>query len=466
MSASETGWQQAFLKGDTRGLARAITAAENEPAAAHALLAEVSDRLGHAHVIGITGPPGVGKSTLTGKLAEQLLSRGHSLGLLLVDPSSPFTGGAILGDRLRLPDIAGRSSVFVRSMSSRGSMGGLSRATGDAIKLLDAFGKDYILVETVGTGQAETDIVSVADSVVVVAVPGLGDDVQAMKAGILEIADLFVVNKADRDGADRIERELLSMLKMQSTPSAWNIPVLKTVATSGQGISELADALAAHWKYLTQSGKLSEKRSLRTESELLELLRVQLLDELRRQVDPKEQVALTNDIMAGRLTVYQAAERLWNQLFGGFVACSTTSSQEGGETMIKKIAHLGIAVKNLEEAKHFYAEMLGLSTEGEEEVAAQKVKTAFISVGETHLELLESTDPEGPIAKSIAARGEGIHHIAYEVDDIEATLAELKQKGVRLIDQTPREGAHGSKVAFIHPKAGMGVLIELCQFPH
>ncbi len=316
MSKNDSDFRAGFLTGDVRGLARAISAAENDPDTAHSLLTTVSDRLGHAHVIGITGPPGAGKSTLTGKLAKELLSRGLSLGLLLVDPSSPFSGGAILGDRLRLPDLAGERNVFVRSMSSRGSMGGLARATGDAIKLLDAFGKDVILVETVGTGQAETDVISVVDSVIVVAVPGLGDEIQAMKAGILEIADLFVVNKADREGADRTERELLSMLRLQAD-TAWTIPVLKTVATADQGIVALAEALGNHLQYLRDSGELTVRRLRRTKRELLEHMRARLMDSLWARFGHSDLEQLTESIVAGRQSVYQVAENLWQQFVAG-----------------------------------------------------------------------------------------------------------------------------------------------------
>lgn len=313
MSVSRSNWQAAFLAGDVRALARAISAAENDPAATHTFLREHGHLLGRAHVIGITGPPGAGKSTLTGRLATELAARGYSLGLLLVDPSSPFTGGAILGDRLRLPEVAHDPQVFVRSMSSRGSMGGLSRATNDAIKLLDAFGKDIILVETVGTGQAETDVISVVDSVVVVAVPGLGDDIQAMKAGILEIADLFVVNKADRDGADKTERDLLTMLKMQSRLSEWSIPVVKTVAVKNEGIGEFADQLLAHHEYLQKSGLLLQQRATRTQTELSELLRARLMQELKLHVGASRYEDLAKQVAAGELSIYDAANDLWQE---------------------------------------------------------------------------------------------------------------------------------------------------------
>jgi len=313
MSASRTAWQEAFLSGERRALARAISAAENDPLVVQAFLREHSQRLGRARIIGITGPPGAGKSTLTGCLATELAKRGFSLGLLLVDPSSPFTGGAILGDRLRLPEVAQHPQVFVRSMSSRGSMGGLSKATSDAVKLLDAFGKDIVLIETVGTGQAETDIISVADSVVVVSVPGLGDDIQAMKAGILEIADLFVVNKADREGSDKTERELLHMLKMQPPTSGWSVPVIKTVAVKNEGIVELADQLLAHYDFLQQSGLLAKQRAARAQAELNELLRSRIMQELEAQLGPACYEELTQQIVTGKLSVYDAASELWQQ---------------------------------------------------------------------------------------------------------------------------------------------------------
>lgn len=311
------------MAGDVRCLAQAISAAENQPVVAHAMLGELGDLLGRAHIVGITGPPGAGKSTLTGRLAAELAERGYSVGLLLVDPSSPFTGGAILGDRLRLPELTLHPHIYVRSMSSRGSMGGLARATSDAIKFLDAFGKDIVLVETVGTGQAETDIIQVADSVIVVAVPGLGDDIQAMKAGILEIADLFVVNKADREGAAKTERELLAMLKMQGSHAAdWSVPVIPTIALKNQGIVELADSLQAHCRYLQDSGLLLKQRAERVHNELNELLRLRLLQELKSHIGSRRYAEIAEQIALEGKSVYVAADELWQEFVAHLHSCS------------------------------------------------------------------------------------------------------------------------------------------------
>ncbi|MGI6343766.1 MAG: methylmalonyl Co-A mutase-associated GTPase MeaB [Bacillota bacterium] len=317
MSRNRLPWEEGFLSGDVRSLARAITQVENQPETVYGFLGDVAERLGKAHIIGITGPPGAGKSTLTGRLAAEFAARGFSLGLLLVDPSSPFTGGAILGDRLRLPDIAGKPGVYVRSMSSRGSMGGLSRATGDAVKLLDAFGKDIIIVETVGTGQSETDVISVVDSVVVISVPGLGDDIQAMKAGILEIADLFVVNKADREGADRTERELRSMLRLQPQKDGWEIPVLRTVATTHEGVPELVDKLLEHRLFLEDSGQIVDRRLRRVQRELDQLLSARLTRQLQQLLGEDVLAAAARRVALGQQTVYQMAEELWQTLVAG-----------------------------------------------------------------------------------------------------------------------------------------------------
>ena len=232
---------------------RAITAVENEGGSAE-LLRSLFPSTGRARVIGITGPPGAGKSTLAQRLAQAYRRRGKTVGIVAVDPSSPFTGGAILGDRIRMAEIYTDPGVFIRSMATRGALGGLARATSDAVDVLDAAGFDVVLIETVGVGQDEVDIIKAAETTAVVLVPGLGDDIQAIKAGILEIGDVFVVNKADRDGADRTAAELAMMLDL-SAPKGWRPPIVRTVAPSNTGVEEVLAALESHGEYLAGSGE-------------------------------------------------------------------------------------------------------------------------------------------------------------------------------------------------------------------
>jgi LAO/AO transport system kinase len=248
-----------FKSGSRVALARALTLAENRSPEALALLSELNDRIGQAVRIGITGPPGAGKSTLIAKLVQHWLGENHRVGVLAVDPTSPFSGGALLGDRVRMGSISMDSRIFVRSLATRGSVGGLASAAGEMADLLDAFGFDPIVFETVGVGQSELEIVQYADTTVVVLVPESGDAIQAMKAGLMEIGDLFVINKSDRDGADRFAVELQGAMRLKEW-SGWTPPVLSTVAATGAGISELAEALKQHIDYLRQEGLWNERR--------------------------------------------------------------------------------------------------------------------------------------------------------------------------------------------------------------
>ena len=264
-----------ILDGDLRSLARAATAIENRSGAAAELLKELFPRTGRAGVIGITGAPGAGKSTLTDLLVHELRREGHSVGVLAVDPSSPFTGGAILGDRIRMLSHHADQGVFIRSMATRGNLGGLAAATSDMALLLDAAGKEFVVIETVGVGQDEVEIAKLADATVVVLVPGMGDDVQAIKAGIMEIADVFVINKSDQPGADRLEREILALQSLSTRPDGWTPPVVRTIATEGQGIGE---TLAAVRSFLNRAG--ARDRAIGNWSlRLRQMLRERLLEQ-------------------------------------------------------------------------------------------------------------------------------------------------------------------------------------------
>lgn len=306
---------EGLKKRDRRALARAITFTENQPWQSRRFVDSLySERLlGNAEVVGITGPPGAGKSTLTGYLIKHLRAKGRTVGVILIDPSSPFTGGAILGDRVRMSDNTTDPGVFIRSMGSRGHLGGLSAATQDAVSLMDAFGMDTVLIETVGIGQAETEIVQTADTTVVISVPGLGDEIQIIKAGIMEIGDIFVVNKADRDGAEKVVIEINMMLDMaphdQPRP-----PVLRTVANRDKGIDELLQALEERRQYLAESGTLQERRRTRIWKAVSESMQQQLSVRLRPLLQSEARSVILERIEEGSSSPYREASRLLAQL--------------------------------------------------------------------------------------------------------------------------------------------------------
>jgi LAO/AO transport system kinase len=268
-------WAAQIRAGDIRAISRAITAIENDDARAEALLALLFRSTGRAFVIGVTGAAGTGKSTLVDRLAAHYRTKGQRVGVLAVDPTSPFTGGAILGDRIRMQGHAGDAGVFVRSMATRGLMGGLARATADAALILDAAGKEIVLIETVGVGQDEIDIARLADCTLVLVVPGLGDDVQNMKAGLLEAADIFVVNKGDRDGADQVELQLQEAAHMSA--AEWQPPVVRTTATTGQGIGTLAEEIERFRAHLEGSGARRARNVEQWRRRLVSLLEERLL---------------------------------------------------------------------------------------------------------------------------------------------------------------------------------------------
>ncbi len=265
-----------LLNGSRLALARAITAVESEYDEAIDIMKTIYPKTGRARILGVTGAPGAGKSTLTDKIVKQYLQQGKKIGIVAVDPTSPFSGGAILGDRIRMNDLTLNENVFIRSMGTRGSLGGLSKKTSDAVKLMDAFGMDLVIIETVGVGQSEVDIVKNADSVLVVLVPGLGDDIQAIKAGILEIGDVFAINKADRDGCDKLNVEIEMMLDLDSREIKWRPPIKRTIASKDEGVDELVEALDEHFEFLEDSDELSVRRQDRTRNEIIAMINEQI----------------------------------------------------------------------------------------------------------------------------------------------------------------------------------------------
>ncbi len=278
-------WIDRLRSGDPRALARAISTVENRAPGWSDLLKALFPHTGKARVIGLTGAPGSGKSTLVDQLAKHYRKANQTVGIIAVDPTSPYTGGAILGDRIRMQDHYSDPGIYIRSMATRGALGGLARATADAATVLDASGRDLIMIETVGVGQDEVDIVRLADVTIVILVPGMGDDVQTIKAGIMEIADIFVINKSDREGAERVEREIRALQSLATRHDKWTPPIVKTVASEGVGTAELAEAIAAYEAYLKKENLLLKKNVENWQERLVEMLRDAMLEKARAQMD-------------------------------------------------------------------------------------------------------------------------------------------------------------------------------------
>jgi LAO/AO transport system kinase len=283
-------WVEQIRSGNLRALSRAITAVENRTSDSHNLLKALFAFSGRARVVGLTGAPGAGKSTLVDALAGQYRKRQQTVGIIAIDPTSPFTGGAILGDRIRMQSHTGDNGTFIRSMATRGSLGGLSSTTADVATVLDASGRDLVLIETVGVGQDEVDIVRLADVTVVILVPGMGDDVQSIKAGIMEIADIFVINKSDREGAERVQREVLAMQSLSMRSDNWVPKVIKTIASTGAGIPELAAAIDEYESFLATSELGRQRRIANWRNRLREMLRDEVLRRIVRGAFSEEAV--------------------------------------------------------------------------------------------------------------------------------------------------------------------------------
>ena len=387
---------------DLRALSRAISMVENGVEGAEELLVQCAALGRRARRIGLTGPPGAGKSTLADQMVRWLRTRGEAVGVIAVDPSSPYTGGALLGDRIRLQGFTADDGVYFRSMASRGALGGVARGAAAVCGLMEAAGRETVLIETVGVGQDEVEIVRLADVTVLVLVPGMGDDVQTLKSGVMEIADIFVVNKSDQPGADRMEREIVAMQGLAGgglgVQEGWIAPVVRTIASTGEGVPELMQTID---QCLRERGAARE-----TQSKVRELL--------------------------------------------------------VGTGAGLRLDHLGIAVKSIDAARVFY-ELLGMQVTHRETVEHEQVKTAMLPLGESRFELLEPTVTDSTIGRFLAKRGEGLHHVALRVEGIDERFLQMRDAGVRLASDAVRVGAGGHRYFFVHPASTGGVLLELVE---
>ena len=459
-----------ILNRDTRAVARAISIIENGDPGASEILKGIHGQTSRGLTVGITGAPGSGKSSLVDRLALHYRELGHRVGILAIDPSSPFTGGALLGDRIRMQGLAGDEGVFIRSMATRGTLGGLARGTIEAADVLAAAGYDRILIETVGVGQDEVEIVKAADITVVVLVPGMGDDIQAIKAGIMEIGDIFVINKSEREGVERTERELIGMLEMSDRADGWQPPIVRTVAIRNIGVEALAQSIGKYAKEIAAAPVTSPGRVEAASQRLLGMIAERLLRSFRESHLPAERLReLATAIVQREVDPYTVADQLFSVPQGE--PGEPKEPGEPGEPEEKRdkpaksrhLQHLGVAVVSIDEALKFWRDGLGLELHEVETVSDQGVRVAMLPVGDSRIELLEATGDETPVGKFLSRRGAGIHHLCVEVADLPASLEKLKAAGIRLIDEEPRPGAGGALVAFVHPASTGGVLLELTQ---
>jgi len=300
--------------GDARAVARALSIVENRTPGWREFLKQLFPLSGQARALGLTGQPGAGKSTLVDQLARHYRKLDRTVGIIAVDPSSPYTGGAILGDRIRMQEHFSDPGIFIRSMATRGSLGGLARSTSDAAMILDASGRDIVMIETVGVGQDEIDIVRLADITIVILVPGMGDDVQSIKAGIMEIADIFVINKSDRDGAERVEREIRALQSLAMRSDKWTPPIVKTVASEGKGIDDLAASIAAYEEYLKKENLMTKRSIQNWEQRLVDMLRDSLLEKAFAKIGDRNLSRYAAEVAGRKRDPYSVVEEIMNGL--------------------------------------------------------------------------------------------------------------------------------------------------------
>jgi LAO/AO transport system kinase len=312
LDIADQDWIAKLRSGDARALARAISIVENRAPGWSDLLKALFPHTGKARVLGLTGAPGAGKSTLVDQLAKHYRKENQTVGIIAVDPTSPYTGGAILGDRIRMQDHHADPGIYIRSMATRGSLGGLARATADAATVLDASGRDIVMIETVGVGQDEVDIVRLADITIVILVPGMGDDVQTIKAGIMEIADIFVINKSDHSGAERVEREIRAMQSLATRHDHWTPPIVKTVASEGEGIDELAKTIADYEAYLKKDNLAFRKNVENWQERLVEMLRDAMLENARAKMESGSLERYAAEIANHKRDPYTLVEEIMN----------------------------------------------------------------------------------------------------------------------------------------------------------
>ncbi len=311
----EMDYAKGILDGSPRALARVISWLENEDPRGLACMEKIYSHTGGAYIIGITGSPGAGKSSLTDKLTHHLRKKGLTVGIIALDPTSPFTGGAILGDRIRMSELSLDPGVFIRSMATRGCMGGLSKATSNVIKVMDAFGKDIIIIETVGVGQDEVEVMHIADTTCVVLVPGLGDVIQSMKAGVMEIADIFVINKCDRPGADQLYAETNYVVEQRSDikKQSWITPIVKTIAVDDEGVGDMMDAIASHKEFIEDNKKLVGNRRERIRQETLQIIQDELFRQLQEKLNQDNRMEeIVEAIMENKETPYSIMQKVIN----------------------------------------------------------------------------------------------------------------------------------------------------------